>query len=122
MLRCVTVAIGAVLLSLPVGCKSEEKPKAAATPVASAAPAAAAGPVTYEDSIKASVSAKVKAVDASTRVITLRDEAGHDETFVVDKSVTRLNEVKPGDTVTAEYRAKLLAELRPPTADEAAHP
>jgi hypothetical protein len=40
----------------------------------------------------------------------------------VDKRVKRLNEVKVGDEVTADYYVSLAGELRPPTEEEKAHP
>jgi hypothetical protein len=102
------------------GCSSEHKSKEsqAGTPT----PAAAQQPLTVERSINSSVTARVKAIDQAARLVTLQDSSGHEETFYVDPSVTRLNEVNVGDSVRATYRATLVAELRPPTADEAAHP
>jgi hypothetical protein len=82
----------------------------------------AAAALSVEESIEVGVTAKVKAIDATTRIVTLQDAGGHEVTLTVDPAVTRLNEVKVGDEVTAKYRASLLAELRPATAEEAAHP
>lgn len=79
-------------------------------------------PLKVEESFEGTVTARVKAVDNATRVITLQDDKGHEESFVVSDAVKRLNEVKAGDNVTTRYRAKLVAELRPPTAEEKAHP
>jgi hypothetical protein len=105
------VVVGAVVLAaLPLGChsepKTEEPPK----------------PMTYEDSVSGTVSAKVKAVDQTTRALTLQDAKGDEETYYVSPTVTRLSEVKAGDTVKMDYTAKIIGELRPPTADEKAHP
>jgi hypothetical protein len=117
--------LGCLLAAALTACSSEHKAKEPA-PAAAAAPktpaAAPQEPLTVRDSIDATVTAKVKAVDHATRVVTLRDDAGHEETFVVDKAVRRLDEVSVGDSVKASYKASLLAELRPPTAEEAAHP
>jgi hypothetical protein len=100
------------------GCSSDKsKDHPAGTPAA-----AAQQPLTVERSMSASVTAKVKAIDHATRLVTLQDSSGSEETFYVDPSVTRLNEVNVGDSVRATYKANLVAELRPPTADEAAHP
>jgi hypothetical protein len=93
------------------GCNSADKPKPAAEV-----------PLSVEDSVEVDVTAKVKAIDQATRQVTLQDEQGHEISFVVDPAVSRLNEVKPGDRVNTRYRAHLLAELRPPTAEETAHP
>lgn len=79
-------------------------------------------PLSYEDSVNVSVTAKVKTIDYATRFVTLQDQQGHEVSFVVDNSVRRLNEVMPGDNVKAQYRADLIAELRPPTPEEAATP
>ena len=79
-------------------------------------------PLTVKDSVEVSVTAKVKAIDQASRTMTLQDNIGHEVSFVVDESVKRLNEVKVGDDVRARYKATLVAELRPPTAEEAASP
>jgi len=105
--------LGAVVLAMPVGCKSEPKPAAAKEPEK---------PLTYEDSVSGSVSAKVKAVDPATRTITLQNDKGQEESFVVDKGVKRLEEVKPGDSIKLDYKAILTGELRPATAEEKEHP
>jgi hypothetical protein len=115
-----TLAILAIAAAALAGCKSDEKkdqPKP--TPAPAAAPE---GPLTYQDTINATLTAKVKAVDTASRLITLQNASGQQETFRVDPAVRRLAEVSPGDTVAISYRAKLLAELRPPTAAEAASP
>jgi hypothetical protein len=112
---CFAVMAGAMVLSVGLtACKSSQKPKEE--------PAVAqAQPLTYERTVSGTVTARVKAIDPATRVITLQD-AGNEETFVVGQSVQRLNEVRPGDSVRMDYTATLLAELRPPTADEMQHP
>jgi hypothetical protein len=119
---CCTLAAFALAIG---GCKSadKEQPKAPATeqPKA-AADSSASKPLTYQDSVNASVTAQVKSVDQNTRILTLRNAAGHEETFRVDPAVKRLDEVLPGDTVAVNYRATLLAELRAPTPAEAATP
>src|SRR5262245_48564184 len=108
MKRLLAVAVGAMVLVLPVACKSEPKEPEK--------------PLTYEDSVSGSVSAKVKAVDAASRTITLQNDKGQEETFQVSKSVKRLEEVKAGDTIKVDYTATLMGELRPPTAEEKANP
>jgi hypothetical protein len=115
----------AAALSLSA-CKSSdkpaEKPAAATTQPAPATAPAPQKPLTYEENFSASVTAKVKSVDLSNRLITLQDSKGNQETFRVDPAVKRLAEVRPGDNVTARYQAHLLAELRAPTPDEARNP
>jgi hypothetical protein len=116
-MRChctVLIAAGVLAAFLP-GCNSDEKASepAAVTP---------AEPLTVRDSIDVSVSARVKAIDYASRVVTLQDGGGHEITFVAGPAVQRLGEVRVGDDVNARYRATLLAELRAPTAEESANP
>lgn len=66
--------------------------------------------------------ATVTAVDPNKREITLKDSKGNEVTFAVDKSVTRLKEVKVGDKVRAEYYVSIASEIRPPTAEEKDNP
>jgi hypothetical protein len=79
-------------------------------------------PLRREGSALLSVAAKVTAIDLATRVVTLKGPAGNEVTFTVDKRVTRLNEIKVGDEVIADYYESFAAELRPPTAEEKANP
>jgi hypothetical protein len=79
-------------------------------------------PLTVTETVEATVTARVKAVDHETRIMTIESEDGDELTFVVDESVQRLHEILPGDNVVAGYRATLVAELRPPTAEELADP
>jgi hypothetical protein len=116
--RALCCTLAALALALP-GCTSAEKEKPKPAQPAAAEPST---PPTYQDSISASVTAKVKAVDRAARRITLADSAGREETFRVGPEVQRFNEISPGDTVALRYRANLIAELRPPTAAEAASP
>jgi hypothetical protein len=75
-------------------------------------------PLTAERSILASVTAQVEAIDHAKREVTLKGPLGNVVTFVVDERVKRLNEVKVGDEVTADYYVSLAAELRAPTEEE----
>ena len=79
-------------------------------------------PVTGRQSAQASVTATVQAIDYNTREVTLKGSLGNVVTFTVDKRVTRLNEVKVGDEVTADYYVAYAAELRAPTEQEKANP
>jgi hypothetical protein len=74
--------------------------------------------LTAERSILASVTAQVEAIDHAKREVTLKGPLGNVVTFVVDERVKRLNEVKVGDEVTADYYVSLAAELRAPTEEE----
>jgi hypothetical protein len=78
--------------------------------------------MSVEETVRVSGSARVMAVDQATRVVTLQEMSGRTVTLVAGNEVRRLNEVKPGDNVRVDYTASLLAELRPPTASEAANP
>jgi hypothetical protein len=69
-----------------------------------------------------SVVARVEAINLTSREVTLKESTGRVDTFTVDKRVTRLDEVKVGDQVIAEYYVSFVAELRAPTAEEKANP
>jgi hypothetical protein len=75
-----------------------------------------------KDTVLITVSAKVEAIDMTNREITLKGPAGNSVTFTVDKRVKRLNEVKVGDYITADYYLSIAADLREPTAEEEQHP
>jgi hypothetical protein len=75
-----------------------------------------------EDEILVSVTANVQAIDLEKRELTLKDPLGKTSTVTVDKAVKRLNEVKPGDDVTAKYYVSVAAELREPTKEEKENP
>src|SRR5689334_5847808 len=68
------------------------------------------------------VSATVESVDVPGRRITLKGPRGNVETYLVDKEVRRLAEIKVGDRVTADYKVAAIAELREPTAEEKGAP
>ena len=84
--------------------------------------ASAAEPLTAEESILTSVTATVTAIDQAKREVTLKGPLGNVVTFTVDKRVKRLNEVKVGDEVTADYYVSIAGELRAPTEDEKKNP
>ena len=84
--------------------------------------AQAPAPLTREDSVKVSVTATVTAIDMAKREVTLKKPSGELITLTVDTRVQRLNEVKVGDRVTADYYVAYAAELRPPTDEEKANP
>jgi hypothetical protein len=65
-----------------------------------------------------SVTAKVQSIDLAKRELTLKGPLGNSETVVVSDKVKRLNEIKPGDEVTATYYLGMAAELREPTDEE----
>ena len=82
----------------------------------------AAAALTREDALLVSVTAKVEALNLEKREITLKGPLGNVVTLVADQRVKRLNEIKVGDEVTADYFVALLAELRKPTAEEKKNP
>ena len=79
-------------------------------------------PLSAERAALVSVTAKVQAIDQTTREVTLKGPLGNLVTFTVDSRVARLNEVKVGDDVTAEYYVSVAADVRPPTEAEKANP
>ena len=79
-------------------------------------------PKPYGKAQLVSVTAKVEAINQTTREVTLKGPLGNVVTFTVDKRVARLNEVKVGDEVIADYYVSFAAEFRAPTAEEKAKP
>jgi hypothetical protein len=75
-------------------------------------------PLSAEESVLVTITATVQAVDQDKREVTLKGPLGNVVTFNVDKRVKRLNEIKVGDEITADYYVSLAAELRSPTESE----
>ena len=92
------------------------------TPFAYADDAKPATPLSAEKTILATVTAKVEAIDQAKREVTLKGPLGNVVTFVVDQRVKRLDEVKVGDEVTADYYVSLAGEVRAPTEEEKKNP
>jgi len=84
--------------------------------------AAPAKPMGRKEAVLVTVTAAVVAIDPATREVTLKGPLGNTVTFTVDKRVQRLDEVKVGDLVRADYYVSLAAEIRKPTAEEQKHP
>jgi Cu/Ag efflux protein CusF len=63
---------------------------------------------------KVTVTATIKAIDYTTRSVTLRTENGDEDTFTVGPEVTRLNQLKAGDTIKATYYESLVFQLKKP--------
>lgn len=80
--------------------------------------AAANARMAREDSLLVTVTASVEAIDQTSREVTLKGPLGNSVTFTVDQRVKRLNEVKVGDFIRADYYVSFAAELRKPTAEE----
>ncbi len=75
-----------------------------------------------KDAVLVTVTATVEAIDPVTREVTLKGPLGNSVTFTVDKRVKRLNDVKVGDLVQADYYVSFAAEVRKPTPEEEEHP
>jgi|SRR6185503_1683198 len=102
-------------LSYPILCGA----LLAAIPFASrAAENGSVAPMFRKDSVLVTVTASVDAIDLASREITLKGPLGNSVTFTVDQRVKRLDEVKVGDFVRADYYVSVAAELRKPTAQE----
>lgn len=71
---------------------------------------------------RVSLTAEVVSVNLTNREVTLKGPEGNTVTITAGDAVKRLDEVKPGDFVRADYFTSVVAELRPPTAEEAKHP
>jgi len=80
------------------------------------------GKLKRHDAEHVSLSGVVEAIDQASRSVTVRGAKGKRVDFIVSEDVKRLNEIKVGDTVRAEYIASMVAELREPTAEEKAKP
>jgi hypothetical protein len=77
-----------------------------------------AKPLSAERAALVSITAEVQSIDLDKREMTLKGPLGNVVTFVVDARVKRLNEVKVGDHVRADYYVSIAGELREPTAEE----
>jgi hypothetical protein len=71
-----------------------------------------------EEAVLVTVTASVEAIDLGKREVSLKGPLGNTVTFTVDQRVKRLNEVKVGDLVQADYYLSFAAELRQPTPEE----
>jgi Cu/Ag efflux protein CusF len=67
-------------------------------------------PVTETASVE--VTAKIDAIDRSTRMITLTDKDGSSETVYAGPEVKRFDELKVGDTVTFRYYESVAMVIR----------
>lgn len=71
-----------------------------------------------EKTVLLSITATVEAIDHAAREITLKGPLGNTVTFTASPEIKRLNEVKVGDLVRADYYMSIAAELRAPTPEE----
>lgn len=82
----------------------------------------AGAPLSREEAVLVTVTASVESIDYTNREVTLKGPLGNKVTFAVDQRVKRLNEVKVGDFVRADYYISVAAEVRKPTAEEEKNP
>jgi hypothetical protein len=85
-------------------------------------PASATAAPLREEHVLLTLAGRIEAIDYANREVTLKDQAGHVETFFVSEDVKRFREAKVGDNVTAKYYAGFVAELRKPTPEEEKEP
>jgi hypothetical protein len=79
-------------------------------------------PVARGETATTHMSFSVEAVDVEKRQITLKGPEGNTGMFEVGDQVQRLSEIKPGDTIHADYTVGAVAELREPTEEEKSAP
>ena len=79
-------------------------------------------PMGRKEAVLVTVTASVEAIDLANREVTLKGPLGNTVTFTVDQRVKRLDEVKVGDLVRADYFVSVAAEVRKPTREEKKHP
>lgn len=59
------------------------------------------------------ITAKVEAIDATTRTLTVKQRGGDFVPITVPKAVERFPEIKVGDTITARYHDNIVIRLKP---------
>jgi len=79
-------------------------------------------PLGRKETLRATLTAEVTAVNLTNREVTLKGPQGNEVTVTVSDKVKRLGEVKVGDFVRVDYFVSVAAELRKPTPEEAEHP
>jgi Cu/Ag efflux protein CusF len=72
--------------------------------------AAAQKPVTQTEAIE--LTAKIEAIDKTSRLVTLKDDEGETETIYCGPEVKRFDELKVGDTVTFRYYESIAYVIR----------
>jgi hypothetical protein len=75
-----------------------------------------------EETVLVTITASVEAINYTNREVTLKGPLGNTVTFTADPRIKRLNEVKVGDLVRADYYVSVAAELRKPTPEEEKNP
>lgn len=79
---------------------------------AAPAPAAAQQPITKVDAVSAT--ATIQAIDSTARKVTLRNDKGEEDTFIVGPEMKRFEELKVGDKIKMTYYQSLILQVRKP--------
>jgi hypothetical protein len=109
--RTATTVAAALVLGAIAGCSTTKSPQPR-EPVATAKTTKDEGTIRREEAI--SVEATVTAINQKTRMVTLRESDGHEDTFRVDERVKNLPQVRKGDVVTATYYRAIAARIMKP--------
>jgi len=72
-------------------------------------------PIVVKD--KVTIKATVEAIDMTNRIVTLKGPKGDVLTLPVDESVVRFDQMKVGDTITADYYESVAYEIEAPGAN-----
>jgi Cu/Ag efflux protein CusF len=109
----ITSAIAAALLLGSSWARAAQQ--TTTTPITDAAKAQAqqaAEPVTKVNMLK--MTATIQAIDSATRTVTLRDEMGNEDEYVVSTDMQRFNELKVGQKVDITYYESLVLQVLKP--------
>ena len=71
-------------------------------------------PQTVEKANSISAVATIQAVDTAKRLLTIKDEAGIEDTVYAGPEVKRFNELKVGDKIKVQYTESVVLQLRKP--------
>ena len=71
-------------------------------------------PQTVEKSNTVSAVATIQAIDATKRVLTIKDESGVEDMVYVGPEVKRFDELKVGDKIRVRYHESVVLQLRKP--------
>jgi Cu/Ag efflux protein CusF len=72
----------------------------------------AQSPIAKGSSVTAT--ATIQAIDSTSRTVTLRDDKGQEDVYVVGPDVTRFSELKVGNTVKMTYYESVVLQIRKP--------
>lgn len=116
------VVLGAALSSCSKNSSTTENTSTSAAPAESTTMAGDNGPIARGEAAAIEMVFTVEAVNPEKRLVTLKGPEGNTGEFEVGDQVQRLNEIKVGDKLHAEYKVGAVAELREPTAEEKSAP